>query len=114
MNAADALRSVEILRLMLAWRIQAERNGGLNADLRRALRRPPTTGSAKAPGLVPGALVAREWQGLIHEATALAGGGFLYAGQRYRSLSEVARTITGVRWNGPRFFGLRSDPEGAP
>ncbi len=37
-------------------------------------------------------------------------GGFLYQGDRYRSLSQIARVITGVRWNGPRFFGLRQEP----
>jgi hypothetical protein len=52
-------------------------------------------------------LLIREWEGIPHEVVVMADGGFLYRGERYGSLSEVARQITGVRWNGPRFFGLR-------
>lgn len=99
------LRSPEILRLMLAWRIQAGAHGGLGVDTRRAMRRP----SAASAGVVLGAgsLLVREWKGQRHEVTVAGEGCFLYAGERYRSLSHVARRITGSRWNGPRFFGLR-------
>ena len=92
---------------MLAWRIQAEREGGLDADLRRALRRPAGVRAAAEP--TGGTRLVREWEGVAHEVIAINGGGFLYLGARYRSLSQIARVITGVRWNGPRFFGLR-DP----
>ena len=100
------LRSPELLRRMLGWRIEAAASGGLDAETRRRLRRPATT---KAPSLapMPGTRLAREWKGVTHEVEVIADG-YIHAGARYRSLSEVARTITGSRWNGPRFFGLRS------
>ncbi len=102
-----ALRSPELLRLMLGWRIQSEEKGGLDRDLKLALRRPPAKRSGPEP--VPGARLVREWQGRPHEVVVMGDGGFLYRGERFGSLSEVARRITGVRWNGPRFFGLRKD-----
>jgi len=49
----------------------------------------------------------REWQGVEHVVTVVADG-FEYEGRRYRSLSSVARAITGTQWNGPLFFGLRA------
>ena len=98
-------RSPGLLRLMLAWRIQADAFGGLDAGTRRALRR-PTSGAGK-PVPRSGTRMVREWKGIRHEALALNDGGYLYAGTRYDSLSHVARAITGTRWNGPRFFGLR-------
>jgi hypothetical protein len=52
-------------------------------------------------------MLVREWQGKTHQVIALAEG-FEWNGTTYQSLSEVARAITGTRWNGPRFFGLRS------
>ena len=108
-GAPPALRSPELLALMLAWRLQAEREGGLDADLRRALRR---SGAVKAaPEPTAGTRLVREWEGSRHEVIVMSEGGFLYQGDRYRSLSQVARAITGVRWNGPRFFGLRQEPD---
>ena len=56
--------------------------------------------------LKPGTLLRREWQGVLHTVEAL-NEGFAWSGATYKSLSEVARAITGTRWNGPRFFGLR-------
>ena len=55
----------------------------------------------------PGTILVREWQGSAHRVTVL-GDGVSFNGKRYRSLSEVAREITGSRWSGPRFFGLRT------
>ncbi len=49
----------------------------------------------------------REWKGVEHYVTVLADGGFEYQGRPYKSLSPIARAITGTRWNGPLFFGLR-------
>lgn len=108
-GAPPTLRSPELLAHMLAWRIQAEREGGLDADLRRALRRP--AGVRAAAELTGGTRIVREWEGVAHEVIAINGGGFLYRGDRYRSLSQIARLITGVRWNGPRFFGLRDQAD---
>lgn len=56
---------------------------------------------------VVGTRLMREWQGVEHHVTVLDNG-FEYQGRRYKSLSVIARTITGTRWSGPRFFGLRS------
>jgi len=107
-GAPPTLRSPEILAMMLAWRIQAERHGGLDAGVRRALRRPPPKRKSLRPELAAGTKLVREWQGTQHEVTVPVDGGFIYRGQRFGSLSQVARAITGSRWNGPRFFGLRS------
>lgn len=106
-GAPPALRSPELLQLMLAWRIQVESEQGLDRDIRLALRRPPAKRSGPQP--VAGARLVREWQGRPHEVVVMSDGGFLYRGERFGSLSKVARRITGVRWNGPRFFGLRKD-----
>jgi len=106
-GATPRLRSPELLGLMLAWRIQAEREGGLDRDLRRALRRSASDRASSGPSL--GTRLQREWEGATHEVTVLGEGRFDYRGERYRSLSQIARVITGVRWNGPRFFGLRQE-----
>ncbi len=98
-------RSPGLLRLMLAWRIQAEAFGGLDTSTRCALRRPASSAGKAVPR--SGTRLVREWKGIRHEAVALDDGGYSYAGARYDSLSHVARAITGTRWNGPRFFGLR-------
>ncbi|HXQ11318.1 MAG TPA: DUF2924 domain-containing protein [Caulobacteraceae bacterium] len=103
-GVTPALRSHDLLRRNLAWRIQADAYGGLAPAVREALRR---KGSC-VPALPTGARLAREWRGVRHEVEVLEGGVILYQGSRYDSLSSVARAITGVRWNGPRFFGLRS------
>lgn len=98
------MRSIELLARLLAWRIQADAFGGLNAATTRMLsgkRLPPTR-----PSLETGSRLRREWGGRVHEVDVL-GAGFRYNGRDYRSLSEIARAITGTRWNGPRFFGLR-------
>lgn len=90
---------------MLAWRIQAKAQGGLDRAARRAVL---GSGPVRAPGptLSPGVRLTREWKGRLCDVEVIADG-FLFEGQRYDSLSEVARQITGSRWNGPRFFGLR-------
>jgi hypothetical protein len=102
------MRSRELLARLLAWRILADAFGALDAATIRLLysdRLPPPK-----PRLDPGTRLAREWQGRRHEVDVLERG-FRYAGQDYRSLSEVARIITGTRWNGLRFFGLREQRE---
>lgn len=98
------LRSPDLLRRNLAWRIQADAFGGLSEWSLRALR---SKGPMHAP-IATGTRLAREWRGRRHEVE-VAPTGVVYKGRTYASLSEVARLITGVRWNGPRFFGLRND-----
>ena len=91
----------------LAYEIQVEAYGGLPPRTVRALKaalgpvgeRP---GSARPPSV--GARLIREWNGVLHEVEVLADG-YLWQGKRYRSLSAIARAITGVKWSGPRFFG---------
>lgn len=106
-GVAPKLRSVELLRLMLAWRMQAAVLGGLDAGTRQQIVR---KGKAVPEGhsLGHGAVLRRIWQGRMIEAV-VAADGFLHEGQRYRSLSAIAQAATGTRWNGPRFFGLRQD-----
>lgn len=101
------LRSVDLLRLILAWRIQAQALGGLDPKTRRQLKR---RGALEAEGLSlgVGALLKREWQGGVVEVE-VAQDGFRWEGRVYRSLSAVATAIAGVKWNGPRFFGLRAN-----
>lgn len=104
-GAPLALRSVPILRMLLAWRVQAAELGGLDAATRRALSR---KGAIKAEGLDLGigARLTRNWQGRVVEVVVEADG-FRWEGRLFPSLSAAATAIAGSRWNGPRFFGLR-------
>lgn len=98
-------RSTELLRLMLAWRIQATALGGLDADMRKALsRKGPVEAEGKQLGI--GATLRREWQG-IEVVLTITQDGFKWDGRTFRSLSAAATAIAGSKWNGPRFFGLR-------
>jgi hypothetical protein len=103
------LRSVELMRLLLAWRIQARHLGGIGSDLRSQLRR---RGRPEMEGLAlgVGARLRREWEGTTVEVI-VGEDGFHWNGKVYRSLSAVASVIAGCRWNGPRFFGLRKGPQ---
>jgi hypothetical protein len=106
-GARPSLRSVPILRRLLAWRLQADAFGGLDADTRKSLRR---KGRARPEGLDLGlgARLTRSWQGREVEVVVTADG-FRCEDRLYPSLSAAASAIAGSRWNGPRFFGLRSD-----
>ena len=101
---------VGLLRSALAWRCQMESRAGASAGgverLIRSVRR-STASSAPASVVAPGTRLLREWQGQTHHVTVLAQG-FEYGGQSYRSLTAIARKITGTAWSGPLFFGLRS------
>lgn len=101
------LRSPELLGLMLAWRIQASQLGGVDVEMRRAMRR--TSAAPPLTALTPGSRLSREWKGKAHTVVVEADGGLRYDDRLFQSLSQVAREITGSRWNGPRFFGLRSE-----
>jgi len=102
-----ALRSVPLVRMLLAWRLQADHHGRLDPETRRALAR---KGPVKAEGLDLGigARLTRRWKGREVEVIVEADG-FRYEDRIYPSLSAAATAIAGTRWNGPRFFGLR-DP----
>lgn len=100
-----AFRSVDLFRLMLAWRLQASVHGGLDPETKRALRSAgPIVAEGQELGL--GAVIRRQWQGR-EVCVEVVEGGFAYEGRTYRSLSAVASSIAGTRWNGPKFFGLR-------
>lgn len=99
------VRSPELLRLSLAWRIQAEALGGLDANVRRRLRQGPGA-PARTDYIGDGARIVREWRGVIYEVERVASG-YRWNGQVHPSLSAVAQAITGVKRNGPKFFGLR-------
>lgn len=101
------LRSPELLRFLIAWRIQAAAHGGLDADVRRRLRGKGQPGRADNLGV--GARIRRDWRGVTYEVT-VCDGGYLWDGKRFASLSALALAITGVKRNGPRFFGLRDAP----
>ena len=97
----------------IAYRLQERAYGGLKPSTRRLLTRvaeETAPGSSKSPQTrkaQSGTILIREWQGTAHRVTMLDVG-VSFNGKRYRSLSEVAREITGSRWSGPRFFGLRA------
>lgn len=99
------LRSPDILRHLMAWRLQSSEHGGLDHETRRKLAgRGPVEREGRQFG--NGAVLRREWQGRRIEAV-VEEDGFRWEGDLYPSLSAVARAATGTRWNGPRFFGLR-------
>jgi hypothetical protein len=97
-------RSGNLMRRTIAWKLQEQLYGGLDAETQKQLRaaRPP---GRRRSGVAAGARLSREWKGVRHEVEVLERG-FRYAGADYRSLSQIARLIAGTRWNGPRFFGL--------
>lgn len=99
------LRSPELVRLMLAWRIQVAAYGGLAADTKR-LHRQVSAPQAEGLSLGVGTKFQRIWNGQEVEVVVTEKG-FLHNDKFYRSLSAAATAIAGVRWNGPRFFGLR-------
>lgn len=100
--------SREMMVRILAWEMQAAVFGGLNAATRKRLERIASGAILRtpAPALTPGARLVREWNGETHVVDAGEDGSFVWKETRYASLSAVARAITGVRWSGPRFFGL--------
>jgi Protein of unknown function (DUF2924) len=107
--------SRQLLHRALAYAMQEKTTGGLSPTLRQRLQRlgeelraTGRIGSIGAqPVFKPGTRLIREWQGHTHEIVALENG-FRWNGETYRSLSAIARAITGTKWNGHVFFGLRS------
>jgi Protein of unknown function (DUF2924) len=104
----------DLLRRSIAHRIQERAYGGLPASTRRLLDQLVKAAMAKPNGrlelprrIKPGSELVRTWKGKSYRVTVLADG-FTYDGKRFASLSEIASQITGTRWNGPRFFGLRT------
>ena len=95
----------------VAYKMQVEALGGLSAKTERQLARAAAEIESGGKPMAPRAIKAgtrmlREWQGVTHEVIVLEDG-VQYRGELWPSLSAVAREITGTRWSGPRFFGLR-------
>jgi hypothetical protein len=98
----------DILGRMIAYRIQEEAFGGLDRETIKLLDR---LARGHRPSelnrrLKPGTILVREYEGTRHTVTVVADG-FLWQEKTYSSLSTIAQLITGTKWNGPRFFGLR-------
>jgi hypothetical protein len=101
---------------MLAYKLQEQAYGGLKPAIRRRIRElvrsfdrdPKRAGRAlsQTVQIKAGTRLLRNWNGETHQVT-VSESGFEYGGQRYKSLSEIARLITGTRWSGPLFFGIR-------
>jgi hypothetical protein len=107
-----------LLFAIIAYRIQADRLGDLDHETKQVLDRTDATDTGttmsarlvsfdqKRTGLTPGTVLVREWDRHSHRVMVMADG-FAWNGQTYDSLSEVALAMTGTKWNGPRFFGMR-------
>ena len=107
-----------LLFAMIAYRLQAEVMGDLDSETLRFLKQIDLASSEQAAvpltqafdqrkrELSPGTVLTREWNGHNHQVIVV-GRGFSCKGRMYKSLSEIAKAITGTKWNGPRFFGLR-------
>ena len=103
--------SRDLLIRAIAYHLQEEEQGGLDLRTKRRLLSPARTLETDGGvSLKPGTKIIREWHGRTHRVTVLETG-FDYAGRRYRSLSRIAREITGTRWSGPSFFGLKMNPK---
>ena len=103
----------DLLRRSIAHRIQERAYGGLSREHQRLLEQLVKAARAKPNGklelprrIKPGSELVRIWNGHTYHVVVMQGG-FAYEGRTYKSLSEIASEITGTKWNGPRFFGLR-------
>jgi len=109
--------SQDMLLLALGWQAQAKSGRGYNRETRDRLSRlidnfksgkDLMSGAPPAQSkLSPGMSLVREWHGTLHQVQVLDKG-FVWNDMVWNSLSAIAREITGARWNGPAFFGLRS------
>jgi hypothetical protein len=104
----------DLLRRSVAHRIQEKAYGGLSPPTQRLLDQLIKEYASKPGGRIvmprrikPGSVLVRQWKGKSYRVTVLTDG-FTYDGKTFGNLSEIAVLITGTRWNGPRFFGLRS------
>lgn len=101
----------EYLKPRIAFRLQELAFGGLDDESKDNLAKIAngiSTNILRRPtDLLPGTKICREWQGTMHEVE-VSKEHFEYDGQKWKSLSAIARKITGTRWNGPKFFKLQS------
>ena len=94
-----------LLALALAWELQAQVHGGLSPLVARRLAH--LAGGHRREPAKAGTRLVREWKGVLHTVTLDAEQKVHWNGKEWNSLSEVARAITGTRWSGPAFFGLK-------
>ena len=113
LGTPPAVTSTELTRRWLSWELQAQARGGFDATTRRRLRQlckafrtHPPSKALRDTSPRPGSMLTREWKGVTHRVMVLDEG-FAWNGDKHNSLSEIAFRITGTRWSGPRFFGLR-------
>ena len=113
-----ARMSRDLLIKAIAHRLQERSHGGMSKkarrDLARHMRALQQTGSisrSKQAGIKSGTNLIREWNGKVHRVEVIDNG-FVWNGEKHRSLSSIARAITGTRWSGPRFFGLNEHKVG--
>jgi hypothetical protein len=108
---APSLMSRELLRLAIGYKLQELVFGGLGRRTQlglAAFKHGSKTGRTSiTPAPKAGTKFIREWQGTVHEVLTLEDGRFAYRGKTYKSLTLIAKLITGTHQSGPRFFGLR-------
>lgn len=104
--------SKDLLARAISYRVQEDALNGLSASTARLLRALSKTGAEPPRRVKPGSIIVREHKGVLHEVLVTPDG-FLWRGKTYDSLSMIAKKITGISWNGPRFFGLRAKREAA-
>ena len=109
--------SRDLLIRALAYRMQEQVFGGLKPSSRRLLARVVAEAAQRReirvtpqPALKSGAILLREWHGIQYRVV-VRDDGIVFQGKRYASLSQIAQRITGTKWSGPRFFGLRAEPQ---
>ena len=103
--APPASFTPDLLARGLAHRLQEKALGGLAPKARHQLRQADATRTQRRSSVRTGNRLVRRWRGGTYVVEAVDDG-FVYTGQTFSSLSEIARLITGTRWSGPRFFGL--------
>jgi hypothetical protein len=116
---APATAKSTFLRRAIAWKIQVKAYGGVKPETHKLLLRiakdPSLAKSPKlsdaVPEIKPGTRLLRSWDGTTHEVIVTPQG-YLWRGQTWKSLSRLAREITGTSWSGPAFFGLKSGKKG--
>lgn len=99
--------SAAMLRLALAYEIQVRALGGLPRGVQQRLAQLAAARTVTR-NAAPGMRLVREWNGTVHIVTVRDDGAIEWNGKTWRSFSEVARAITGTRWSGPAFFGLKT------
>jgi hypothetical protein len=101
---------------ILAYRLQEQAFGSMSSASRSRLRQlgqafeaNPKSAVSSVPSIRPGTRLVRQWGDQVHLVN-VENNGYEYQGARYQSLSEIARLITGSRWSGPLFFGIKKRP----